>query len=217
MMILAPLSLLTGVLGFQLIPLYLNHTAREKAAWPVITMAIALLIGPAIDLATKVKDHGIALERMVQVNETARYLNGLHKDVTTTTTMFVWGFAPELYKLTASKPASRFIYPLPLLTPRYADEKLIHTFIAEIENAAPTFIVDASGGDYAIPTLSKWNAQWHFPDRENPHGEYWLGRSYWEMPPSLKRFYDYVESHYSLAGKTRPYQWTIYVRTDAKR
>jgi len=103
--------------------------------------------------------------------------------------------------------ASRFAYPLAMLTPRYADSSLVAEFVDDLRASAPPFIVDATRGvpksDALVPSLGSWNPRWRYPTS---------GVAWWTMTPALRAFYDYVASNYAVVDVVGPQRWVIYAR-----
>ena len=58
--------------------------------------------------------------------------------------VFVWGHAPEIYYESGLRPASRYVYCLPLMTIGYATPARVSAVADEIERSRPVAILDAS-------------------------------------------------------------------------
>lgn len=70
--------------------------------------------------------------------------------------LFVWGATPQLYHMSGRRPASRFIYSFPLVTPGYTDVALVRQLIGDIETSKPPLIIDASH-EVKLPSLAGAN------------------------------------------------------------
>ena len=92
----------------------------------VITLASVMLASSALEIGWEIWDQGLRPSRMEQIPHMVRYLQDR---VPSSGSILVWGYAPEGYDLSGLRPASRYIYSLPLLSPRYADDRLIDDFL----------------------------------------------------------------------------------------
>lgn len=221
MPLLGPQALLTAVLAAQLlesVPQAMRDGWRTpRTAFTFLLIAMAALT--VTDSAMKVRDWGLRLGRMDQIPDTARYIR---QHTNAKEKILVWGHAADLYLLSERQPASRFIYPLALLTPGYTDAALVDAFLHEIQTANPALIIDATrvglrarGGEAAVPSLDTWQPEWVHPDPRDPSVAALGLRSTWAVTPSLKRFYDYVDANYSLIEQVGPQSWGIYRRSMA--
>jgi hypothetical protein len=138
------------------------------------------------------------------VDATARYVR---EHSPPNSRLFVWGHASDVYLFANRAPASRFVYPLAMLTPRYADSALVAGFVDELRASAPPLIVDATSGvstsDDLVPSLSAWDPAWRYPE---------TGVAWWTMTPALRAFYDHVAANYTIIDSVGPQHWVIYAR-----
>ncbi|HZY19001.1 MAG TPA: hypothetical protein VFE82_11005 [Ramlibacter sp.] len=169
--------------------------------------AVFAMMGTGFDITTDRKD----AERRAQITATADYVR---RNTAPGAALLVWGHAADLHFFSGRPPASRFVYPLPLLTPRYADAALVAQYIEQVRASAPPVIVDASPnakeGEDMVPPLDTWNPAWFYPKDARP------GRRWWAMTPALHPFYDYVHAHYAPVGTVGPKQWVIYRRIEGR-
>ncbi|MDQ6881182.1 MAG: hypothetical protein M3150_03700, partial [Pseudomonadota bacterium] len=146
-------------------------------------------------------------DRREQVAATAAYVRA---STPSGARVLVWGHSAEVHFFSDRLPASRFVYPLALLTPRYADAALVDKFIDELRASAPALIVDATPnaaeGEDLVPTLASWNPDWRYPKDAPP------GREWWAMTPQLRTFYDYVHANYVPVQTVGPRHWVMYRR-----
>src|SRR5262249_55303516 len=151
-----------------------------------------------------VRDGGLRGERAEQVDVTAHYVRA-HS--TRDSRLLVWGHAADLYLFADRAPASRFVYPLAVLTPRYADSNLIAGFVAVLRPTPPPLMVAAAAGppesDALFPSLPSFPPQWRPPKR---------GAPWWTRPPALRAFYDPVAANYPVAASVGPRHWFISAR-----
>jgi 4-amino-4-deoxy-L-arabinose transferase-like glycosyltransferase len=209
-----PLSLLTALLSWELVAGnsdLLPGTSWLRARPTMLALSMAIAIPAVVGTAKRVASKGLQRERMDQISPTVEYI---HKHSGANDKIFVWGHAADVYFFSGRKPASRFIYTLPLLTPAYADSALIQGFMDEIRTAAPSLIIDALGNKYAAedltPSLDKWDPEWRYPD---PRREVWQHESWWTMTPALKEFYEFVAENYTLVDRIGPMKWRVYRRS----
>jgi hypothetical protein len=147
-------------------------------------------------------------ERVVQVSEAADYVRAA---TPADARLLVWGHAADVHLFSGRRPASRFIYALPLLTPNYADAALVRGFIDEVAASAPPLIIDATPNaieaEDLAPSLAAWNPAWKYPKDAPP------GRLWWSMTPELRSFYQYVHANYTPVASIGPRQWVVYRRS----
>ena len=207
-LLLLPLGLLTAIAACEAFVLLARAGApavterwRRNAA-AVVCAAIAVV--PVGRTVIGVRDAGLRGQRAEQVDATAQYVR---EHVPASSRLFVWGHASDVYLLADRKPASRFVYPLAMLTPRYVSDTLVAGFVNELQASAPPLIVDAtpgaSGSDALVPSLSRWNPTWQYPE---------AGVAWWKMTPALRAFYDHVAANYTVIDSIGPRHWVIYAR-----
>lgn len=219
-----PLSFLAALCASEMrsafAELFGGMELRSRAV--IIALAAGLAFLPFAHLFFKVRDHGLYPTRMEQIAPMVQYIQTATPP---DAAILVWGHASDLYFFSQRKPASRFIYPLPLLTPGYATPELIDQFLGEVRRSAPALIIDAAvnndakdfarkkgqdrigAGEDLVPSLETWNPSWHYPRLAT-----WQGSYYWTMTPSLKSFYDFVADQYEPIDRLGPQRWTVYKR-----
>lgn len=177
-----------GLLVFRLL-------AACTAFWAVASAALNMV---------KDKDEQ---ERRAQASQTAAYVRA---STPPDARLLVWGHAVEVHFFSDRRPASRFVYPLALLTPNYADAALVQGFLDEIKASNPPLIIDATpkatDGEDLVPSLATWNPDWKYPKDAKP------GQLWWSMTPQMRTFYDYVHANYSAVDTIGPKQWVVYRR-----
>jgi 4-amino-4-deoxy-L-arabinose transferase-like glycosyltransferase len=133
-------------------------------------------------------------EQQSKVVAVAEYVRGHSPEGSS---IFVWGAAPDVYRVAERRPASRFIYVYPLVTPGYTDSAVVERLVDDVERTRPALLIDASS-DAPTPPLDSWAPDWRA-------GPYTVG-------PELKRWYDLVATDYALADSLRG--WKIYRRVE---
>ena len=206
--LLLPFGLLTAIAAceaFALVarsgaPTVTQRWRRDAAA--VVCAGIAVV--PVGRTLIDVRDSGLRSARVKQVDATARYVR---EHVPANESLLVWGHASDVYLFANRAPASRFVYPLAMLTPRYGSDTLVAEFLEELRASAPPLIVDATPGtsksDALVPSLSRWDATWQYPES---------GVAWWRMTPALRAFYDHVATNYTIIDSVGPQHWVIYAR-----
>jgi 4-amino-4-deoxy-L-arabinose transferase-like glycosyltransferase len=207
-LLLLPLGLLTAIAAYEAFvlvaragaPTVTERWRRHAAA--VVCAAIAIV--PFGRTVIGVRDSGLRRERAEQVETTAQYVRA-HSPMNSR--LLVWGHASDVYLFANRAPASRFVYPLAMLTPRYATDTLVAAFIEDLQTSAPPLIVDATPGgsssDVLVPSLSGWDPTWQYPES---------GVAWWTMTPALRAFYDHVATNYAIIDSVGPQHWIIYAR-----
>jgi hypothetical protein len=209
-----PLSWLTAVVAAELVPTAAKGLSGARAVHStrtVLALLVAVAILPVVYTARDLAATGLPKDRMQQVSPTVEYIR---RHSGTNDKIFVWGHAADVYFFSGREPASRFIYPLPLLTPAYADSALIQSFLDELRTSVPSIIIDARGnaaaGEDLVPPLGRWDPEWRHPD---PRQTEWKYESWWTMTPALKDFYGFVAENYVVADSVGPMKWAVYVRS----
>jgi len=206
--LLLPCGVLTGIAACEVFAIIAPVAAPAVAArWRrhvALVVCGAIAVVPIGRTLIGLRDSGLRGERAEQVDATAHYVRA-HS--ARDSRLLVWGHAADVYFLADRAPASRFVYPLAMLTPRYADSSLVAGFVAELRASAPPLIVDATPGvatsDALVPSLASWNPRWRYPTS---------GVAWWTMSPALRAFYDYVAASYAAVDVVGPQQWVIYAR-----
>jgi len=206
--LLLPLGLLTAIAACEVFALVTRVAAPTVAGrWrrhAALVVCGAIAVIPVGRTVIGLRDSGLRGERAEQVDAAAHYVRA-HS--ARDSRLLVWGHASDLYLFADRAPASRFVYPLAMLTPRYADSSLIAGFVDELRASAPPLIVDATPGasesDALVPSLSSWNPRWRYPK---------TGVAWWTTTPALRVFYDHVAANYTVVDSVGPQHWVIYAR-----
>jgi hypothetical protein len=206
--LLLPFGLLTAIAACEVFAVIARVAAPTVAGrWrrhAALVVCGAIAVVPVGRTLIGLRDSGLRAERVEQVDATALYVRA-HS--ARDSRLLVWGHASDVYLFANRAPASRFAYPLALLTPRYADSSLIAGFVDELRASAPPLIVDATPGasesEDLVPSLSSWNPRWRYPKS---------GVAWWTMTPALRAFYDYVASSYAIVDVVGPRHWVIHAR-----
>jgi hypothetical protein len=206
--LLLPLGFLTAIAAAEMFGFVGRVMAPTPARWfrreaTIVVCAVIALV-PLGRTVLDVRDSGLRGDRANQVDATARYVR---KHSPPGSPLLVWGHASDVYLFADRPPAGRFVYPLALLTPRYADSTLITSFLNELRDKDPLLIVDATPGaspsEKLVPPLSKWNPKWRYPE---------TGVAWWTMTPALRQFYDLVSADYAPTDTIGPLKWVVYTR-----
>ena len=211
----APLSFLAAVLSWAIADRRAGRAPPPRRRLPLdpVVVALAAAIAGYASLTTvqQWRQNTLPQARDAQVARTVAYV---HDHTSPGEAILVWGHAADLYLLSGRRAASRFIYPLPLLTPGYADSALVATFMRELRATPPALIIDVSGveleGELLTPPLDRWDPDWMVPTRGPP--DFAKGRAWWSMTPALKSFYDHVARDYLPDTSDAAGRWTIYRR-----
>ena len=206
--LLLPCGVLTGIAACEVFAIIAPVAAPAVAArWRrhvALVVCGAIAVVPIGRTLIGLRDSGLRGERAEQVDATAHYVRA-HS--ARDSRLLVWGHAADVYFFADREPASRFVYPLAMLTPRYADSSLVAGFVDELRANAPPLIVDATPGvaksEALVPSLASWNPRWRYPTS---------GVAWWTMSPALRAFYDYVAASYAAVDVVGPQQWVIYAR-----
>jgi len=206
--LLLPLGLLTAIAACEVFAVFARADPPTMAArWrrhAALVVCGAIAVVPVGRTVIGIRDGGLRGERAEQVDVTAHYVRA-HS--TRDSRLLVWGHASDVYLFADRVPASRFVYPLAMLTPRYADSSLIAGFLDELRANAPPLIIDATPGapesDALVPSLASFDPQWRYPK---------TGVAWWTMTPALRAFYDHVAAHYTVVDSVGPQHWVIYAR-----
>lgn len=225
--LLPPLSFLTGLLASEVSSnmASFSGTGAPQAQRLIAALSTAMAIFPVTASLADVHDKGLPPKRMEQALPMIQYIR---RHTTPEERIFVWGHAPDLYFFSGRRPATRFIYPFPLLTPGYADRSLVQRFLDDLRASPPSLIIETSPADRTaapaaeaeptgeglVPTLAQWDPEWRHPDPRRPEFAWWRGPSWWTIPPGFKAFYDFVSEHYTVAAYIGPRKWTVYRRRD---
>jgi hypothetical protein len=206
---LAPLALLSAAFVAEALAMAPAAQARGNGVLMVRLLAGGTaLIAIAATTMQLVGGGGKAeRERRAQVTAAADYVRA---KTGAGAPLLVWGHAADVHFFSGRRPASRFVYPLPLLTPGYANAARVNSFLDEIRTAAPPLIIDATAnaqeGEDLVPSLARWDPTWGYP--RSPH----TANRWWSMTPELKAFYDYVHANYEMVDTVGPKEWVVYKR-----
>lgn len=210
--LLPPLSFLVALATSELVahvPQQVGVGIRRLgwATGAVIALSTAIVLVSVVNTSLWLRDYEGPRERNRQITAVVQYVR-THSQPDAP--LLVWGHASDVYFFSGRRPASRFIYALPLLTPGYANAALVRGFVGEVEAAAPSLIIDATPNpsqyERLVPSLGKWDPKWHYPNDDG------AGPRWWTMTPALKMFYDYVGAHYTVVDSVGPWRWPVYRR-----
>ena len=211
-----PLAYLTALFGSEIMGSPVLGRVRPASRRGggtalVLGLAAAVAVASGVTTSLQLRDSTAAPveRRREQIDATAAYVRN-HSGADAP--LLVWGHASDVYLFARRRPASRYVYSLALLTPRYADAELIDRFIGELRSSSPPLIVDATvglpAGERLVPSLGRWDPDWRYPTDQGPQVRWW------SMTPALSAFYDYVASTYTVVDSVGPMRWPIYRRRD---
>ena len=170
----------------------------------VVVFCIAIAVLPVGRALFEVRDEGLRSDRGTEVDLAAQYVRA---NTAPAAPLLVWGHASDIYLSADRKPATRFVYPLALFTPGYADSALVQVFLNDLRASAPPLILDttpnAKGGEALTPSLTAWNPKWRYPE---------TGVAWWTMTPAMRAVYDYVKANYTASRVIGPHRWVVYRR-----
>jgi 4-amino-4-deoxy-L-arabinose transferase-like glycosyltransferase len=207
-----PFALLAGYVAVEILAAADSPRGSSSRAVAVVAALAAALVAPrTLDILLMVRDGGLYQRRAAAVAAVAGYVRSHTRPEDR---VLVWGHAADVYLFSGRQPVSRFVYPLALLTPRYADSALVAGFLRDVERARPPLIVDATAyapeGEAIVPHLGVWDPSWQYPPTSYVPGLY--RPVWWRMTPALRTFYDYVDRNYTLADSVGPGRWAVYRR-----
>lgn len=209
--LLPPLAFLSALAAAELVARVEAVAGGPRRRWTagvsgVIVASIAL---PAFAWTVlRLRDRDSPEIRSEQVAATVQYIRA-HSPPNSS--VLVWGHAADVYFFSDRRPASRFVYPLALLTPGYADTAMVRSFIGDVRASSPPLIIDATAGvpasERLVPPLV-WDPTWRYPVRAAGSSQ----PVWWSMTPALKEFYDYVAANYVLTDHVGSKRWPVYRR-----
>lgn len=146
----APMSVPLGILAAAGVRDVVDRRLKSAPAFVLIALGWALAIGlSSAVIVLNTQALGASLEAEAKRTELAAAYVADHSQPTDR--LFVWGNEPHLYYLADRRPASRFIYLLPLTTPGYAGPELIGEVLAAWQSNPPALIVDAGSFEPGSP------------------------------------------------------------------
>lgn len=209
--LLPPLAFLSALAAAELVARLGAASGAPGQRWGMSALGIiaASIALPAFAWTVlRLRDRASPEIRSQQV---AAAVNYVRAHSAPNSSLLVWGHVADVYFFSDRRPASRFVYPLPLLTPGYADTAMVRSFIGDIRASSPPLIIDATAGISAaerlVPPLV-WNAAWQYPAEATGSNE----PIWWSMTPALKEFYDYVAANYVLTDYLGSMRWPVYRR-----
>lgn len=217
---LAPLAFVVAYVGFELAAPTASDgpvgRAPERATTAVIPALCATIAAFGVWRMTwRERDDLTPALRAAQVDAAVNYVR---RNLRAGEPLFVWGHAADVYMFSGHRPASRFVYVQPLLTPGYATPERVHAFVDELRTSAPPIIIDAGGRDAATraidgadltPPLGHMDSTWSYPSVVQP---YWKGPSWWRMPLTMTEFYNFVAANYVPVDSVGAAKWVVYRR-----
>lgn len=210
--VLASLSFLAATFAAELVTQHRGATLRPlqlRQGLIVFSLAVAVTVQPVTDTFWQVRDRGLPRSPSDTIIPVVEYIQA-HSNPDDR--IFVWGHATPIYFFSDRKPATKYVYILPLLTPAYADNTLVTRFVEDLRQAAPTLIIDASSQEEFSPPLNPWDVAWQYPDTRKPQYAFWKGKAWYALSPSLNAFHDFVMSEYQPVATVGPLRFTIYRR-----
>jgi 4-amino-4-deoxy-L-arabinose transferase-like glycosyltransferase len=142
-----PMALLAGLGLDGAVRATTSGTRRTLLAAPLIlAIGIALAVGAA-GAAQEQAPIRASNERAAQVASVLR------SSTDPAASIFVWGNDARVYELAARRPASRYVYLYPLLTPGYATAERIASVEAELAADRPAAFIDSGSLEPGAPGL----------------------------------------------------------------
>jgi hypothetical protein len=189
----------------------IDDVLRSNGGRVVGALTLVLLLAGVRRIAYDLRTGALHSDRADQVTRVAAYVRAATKP---NETIFIWGHAADVYFLSDRRPASRYIYPLPLLTPGYADSTRVAAFVGELVRARPSLIIEASGagleGQDLTPRLDRLDTTWRYPAAAASPAP--ATRSWWRAERTLAPFYEYVSDHYAPVDTLGSARWVVYRR-----
>lgn len=181
--VLLPLCLAAGATMALVARALARRVAARAVAVVLAGLAIVALTPHAFSLVRYSEAHGIAgywtgrVEREAfwrtytwggrdyDFAETASAAARVARDTAPDDTVFVWGFEPGIYFLSARPPASRFLYDYPLMS-RFAGlhAKYVAALMDDLERHRPKLILALRNDSNAIEPLDSWGQVSQVPE-----------------------------------------------------
>jgi hypothetical protein len=203
---LAPLAFASALLAAELVHAVRVHGQEWLAQLPAVAAA-GIVAFSGVTGVIRLRDADISTARSAEVTAMVSYVESRTPPGAP---LLVWGHAADVYYFSHRPPASRFIYPLPLLTAGYADSAMVAGFLREIRASAPPLIIDATPnapeGEDLVPSLAAWDPNWSYPKDGGPKVRWW------SMTPALRSFYDFVRTEYVAVDTVGAKRWVVYRR-----
>ncbi|HEU4700434.1 MAG TPA: glycosyltransferase family 39 protein [Gemmatimonadales bacterium] len=168
-----------------------------------VIVALGLALPAVLDQVRALDERPLVGERTRQVEAVTRYLRSA---LPPGAPIFVWGHAADVYLFSRHPAASRFIYPLALVTPGYVTPALIRGVEAELERARPALLVEQPTP--LLPPLTPFDSTWQSP----APGPGVRRPGQWRATPALRAFYAYLARHYAVVDSVGPEHWRIWRR-----
>jgi hypothetical protein len=142
-----PMAVLAG-LGIH--AMWAPAPRRLRAA----ALGIPLLVGTAISLGVGAVGAQYEEGPIRASNERADAVAGEIRAMSgSDEAIFVWGNDARLYELADRRPATRYVYLYPLLTPGFATQEQISDMLTQMEATQPTIVVDSGSLEPGAPGL----------------------------------------------------------------
>jgi len=180
-----PMALLTG---FGL------HAMKNRPSMVLAPLALAAGLSLAAGAAGAADEQRMIVASRDRVGAVAGEIGARGDD-----SLLLWGNDARLYEVAQLRPAMRYSYLYPLLTPGYATPELIDDVLASLAADPPRFVVDSGSVGPGAPGLPPL-----LLDRPVATD----GRDLDLLDPLR----DFVASHYELAEVVEG--WPVYVRRD---
>lgn len=115
-------------------------------------------------------------------------------------TVLMWGAETSVNYLSGRKSPSRFVYQYPLYLRNYQNDDMIASFNRDLQDRKPLLIIDTSATNPVIPPLDPVSraTPWKSSDAK------------YSVSPSMSVVFDYISTHYHLAGNIGPGGWAVY-------
>jgi hypothetical protein len=113
--------------------------------------------------------------------------------------VLVWGAEASINFLSGHISPTRYVYQYPLYTTGYQDDAKTLEFLRDIATRRPSFIIDTSSTNPAIPPLEPARRQQWAPSR-----------AWFKVPSAMSDVFAYIDAHYRQAAVIEPLGWRIY-------
>jgi hypothetical protein len=122
----------------------ISLAARSRLPAIMALVALYAVVGTGLSLVVaRIASQPLQLSISAETERTARVGAVMAELATPESTAFVWGNEPQLHYLSGIRPASRYLYLLPLTTPGYATPSLVEEIGRSWATDPPELVVDA--------------------------------------------------------------------------
>ncbi len=198
-------AVLTGFFVFQLIsnfvPSRITLFEREiKVAWIWI---LAILIFMCSITFVKILFDLTYVYPYFRKNSHSE-IAAIQKNLNGTDYLLMWGAETSYNFVTGMKSPTRYVYQYPLYSCIYTTDKMVKSFLDDIEKTHP-LIVDTSSTNAYIPPIDKNERKnWKYISFAGHKNDNCV------LHPKMEEVFQYIDSRYKLVDIIEEFNWKIY-------